>query len=162
MVKNILLVRHAQAEFPMVDKKDFERHLTTYGEKQATLLGMHINSLGIQFDAIYHSPAHRTVETARFIKSQLNYHLRLMDAEELYEATINLMRAFVNRIDPSFNSVIIVAHNPTIAELYAHYVLDMKDFSPATSALLSFDTEDWTLISGNMAVEVDYYYPGMR
>lgn len=162
MVKNLLLIRHAEAQFPTSEKRDFERDLTTNGEKQATLLGMHINKLGLQFDALYHSPAERTVQTAKGISRQLDYDLRLIESEELYEATSNLFKAFVNRLDALYGNVMIVAHNPAIAEVYAHYVMDIRDFSPATSALLSFEIDDWNLVSGHMATERDYYYPGMR
>ena len=55
-----------------------------------------------------------------------------------------------------------MAHNPVIAQVYAHYVLDLKVFSPATSALLSFGVDDWKLISVYMAEGKDYYYPDMR
>lgn len=123
---------------------------------------MHINKLGLQFDAIYHSLAQRTFETTIGITKQLDYDLRLIESEELYEATSNLFKAFVNRLDDQYQNVMIVAHNPAIAEVYAHYVMDIRDFSPATSAMLSFQINDWNLVSGHMATEEDYYYPGMR
>ena len=157
MVKKILLVRHAEAQFPTIDKRDFERDLTLNGEKQATLLGMHINKLSPQFDAVYHSPANRTIQTTNGILEQLDREVRLIESEELYEATSNLFKAFVNRIDSHYQNVIIVAHNPAIAEVYAHYVMDVKDFSPATAALLHFEVANWNLISGNQATEEDYY-----
>ena len=122
---------------------------------------MHINDLGLEFDVIYDSPAYRIVETWKKFWATKK-RPRLIKAEELYEATENLFNAFVNRIDRKFNNVIIVAHNPVIAQVYAHYALDLKDFSPATSALLSFGVDDWKLISVHMAEGKDYYYPDMR
>ena len=157
MVKIILLVRHAAAKFPTAEKKDFERKLTLNGIKQATLLGVHIADYDLSFDALYHSPSVRTIETSNYLLAQLPYPIRLMEAEELYEATTNLMRAFISRIDPKFNNVIIMAHNPTIAELFTYYVSDIRGFSPATAALLTFKVNNWQLISGNMASLVDYY-----
>ncbi len=162
MVKNILLIRHAEAQFPDSETKDFERHLTNNGEKQATLLGMHINDLSLEFDAVYFSPANRTIETKNILKSQLAYSPQELLAEELYEATINLMKAFIGRLDESFNNAMIVGHNPAIARLFTHFAFDVKDFTPATCALLSFEADSWAMLSANMGTEQDYYYPGMR
>lgn len=161
MVKNLLLIRHAEAEYPDSDKRDFERRLTENGSNQATILGEYIRDLPLKLDAIYMSPAHRTLMTAKAIVEQMDYSPRLMDAEELYEATENLMKAFVNRIDPLFNNVAIVAHNPSIAQLFAYLTMTVRDYSPATCAWVQLNTNDWKAVSGNMGSEQGYYYPGM-
>lgn len=161
MVKNLLLIRHAEAEFPDSDMRDFERKLTANGTNQATILGEYINNLPLKLDAIYISPAFRTLKTAQLITEQLNYTPRLMDAEELYDATENLMKAFVNRMDPQFQNVAIVGHNPSIAELFAYLTMTIQDYSPATSTWVELAINDWSAVSSNMGIEKDYYYPGM-
>lgn len=161
MVKNILLIRHAEAQQQTEAMRDFDRGLTTNGTNQATILGTHIDQLPVYLDAIYISPSLRTLMTSKLVVEQMNYTPRLMDAEELYEATENLMKAFVSRIDPMFNNVAIIAHNPAIAQIYAYLTMRVRDFYPATSAWLELAIDDWKLLSSNMASEKDYYYPGM-
>ncbi|MBO3697043.1 histidine phosphatase family protein [Roseivirga sp. E12] len=161
MVKNLFLIRHAEAEFPDSDKRDFDRRLTGNGMNQATILGEHIQKLPLKLDAIYLSPAIRTLMTGKLVVEQMDYTPRLMDAEELYEATQNLMRAFVNRIDPLFNNVAIIAHNPSIAQLFASLTMTVRDYSPATCTWIELPVDDWKAVASNMGIEKDYYYPGM-
>ncbi len=161
MVKNLLLIRHAEAEFPDSDKRDFERLLTSNGNNQATILGEHINKLPLKLDAIYISPAHRTLMTGKLIAEQMDYTPRLMDAEELYEATENLMKAFVSRMDPLFNNVAIIGHNPSMAQLFAYLTMTVRDYSPATCAWVELAVAEWTAVSSNTGSLKEYYYPGM-
>ncbi|OEK04433.1 SixA phosphatase family protein [Roseivirga misakiensis] len=161
MVKNILLIRHAEARFGSGDEKDFQRKLTKKGRSQSTILGEYVNGLPLRLDALYVSPAVRTLTTCKLLNEQLEYDPRIMDAEELYEATENLMKAFLRRIDPLFKSVAIVAHNPAIAHVYAYLTMNFRDFYPGTCAWLALNAEEWEHTSSNMAIEKDYYYPGM-
>lgn len=162
MVKNILLIRHAESGFGDSQTRDFDRVLSPKGINQATILGGYMNDLPLRLDAIYVSPAKRTMETCTLVTDQLEYSPRLMDAEELYEATENLMKAFLKRIDPMFKSVAIVAHNPAIAQLFAYLTMSVRDFSPGTSAWVELSIDDWKSISSNMGIEKAYYYPGMN
>ncbi|MFY0594498.1 SixA phosphatase family protein [Roseivirga sp.] len=161
MVKNILLIRHAEAGFGSSQEKDFQRKLTTKGRSQATILGEYVNALPLRLDAFYVSPATRTLTTCALVNEQLEYEPRIMDAEELYEATENLMKAFLKRIDPLFKTIAIVAHNPAIAQVYSYLTMDFKDFYPGTCAWLELTVDDWKHTSSNVGIEKDYYYPGM-
>jgi len=162
MVKNLLLIRHAEAGFGSGEERDFDRTLTAKGKSQATILGEYVNEIPLRLDAIYVSPAIRTLTTCNLLNEQLAYEPRVMDAEELYDATENLMKAFMKRIDPLFKSVAIVAHNPAIAQIYAYLTMDVKDFYPSTCAWVQLGIDDWQAVSSNMGVEKDYYYPGMN
>lgn len=160
MVRNLLLIRHAEAEFPTEKKRDFERSLTTNGQNQGIILSTYIKDLPFGLDAIYHSPAKRTLETSRLIVDALDKVPRFMDAEELYEATGNLMKAFINRLDDNFKNVAIVAHNPGIAELHGYLTRKFEPYVPATCAWLECDFESWSHLSENTASQKDLYYPG--
>lgn len=162
MVKNILLIRHAESGFGESQTRDFDRVLSANGIKQATILGEYMNEIPLRLDAIYVSPAKRTMETCQLAMDQIDYSPRVMDAEELYEATENLMKAFLKHIDPMFKAVAIVAHNPAIAQLFTYLTMDVKDFSPGTCAWLELSIDDWSAVSSNMGVEKGYYYPGMN
>lgn len=79
-----------------------------------------------------------------------------MDAEELYEATGNLMRAFVNRMDDNFKNVAIVAHNPGIAELHNYLTRKFESYSPSTCSWLEGEFESWSHITENSFTERDF------
>lgn len=160
MVRNLLLIRHAEAEFPSERKRDFDRALTQNGQNQAIILGTYVKDLPFDIDAVYHSPSQRTLETSRFIMDALNRAPRLMDAEELYEATGNLMKAFVNRLDDNFQNIAIVAHNPGISDLYTFLTHKFEQYVPSTCAWLICESDSWSHLSENSAQEKDFYYPG--
>ncbi|MBO6659868.1 MAG: histidine phosphatase family protein [Roseivirga sp.] len=160
MVRNLLLIRHAEAEFPSERKRDFDRNLTTNGQNQGIILASYLKELPFELDAIYHSPSKRTLQTSQFILDTLNKVPRMMDAEELYEATGNLMRAFVNRMDDNFKNVAIVAHNPGIAELHNYLTRKFESYSPSTCSWLEGEFESWSHITENSFTERDFYYPG--
>ncbi len=160
MVRNLLLIRHAEAEFPSERQRDFDRVLTKNGRNQGIILGSYIKKLPFELDAIYHSPSARTLETSQLICDALSTKPRLMDAEELYEATGNLMKAFINRLDDNFENIAIVAHNPGIADLYNYLTRNFESYVPSTCTWLTCEFESWTHLSENSALEKDYYYPG--
>lgn len=160
MVRNLLLIRHAEADFPSERKRDFDRDLSPNGNNQAIILGSYVKDLPFQLDAIYHSPSNRTLSTSLAIVNALEVKPRLMDAEELYEATGNLMRAFINRMDDNFNNVAVVAHNPGISELFAYLTGKMEGFVPSSCGWLICESDSWSHLSGNSAIDKEFYYPG--
>lgn len=161
MVKNIFLIRHAEALLPETGQRDFDRRLSETGRKQSILLGEHLNSLGIPIQAIYTSPSFRTLETTLQLSTQLSQKPRVIEAEEYYSATEKLLLASISRLDDMFDSICVIAHNPAVAFVFQHYTGEYgRSFSPATCAWLQFELESWKMLSADTANLKDYYYPG--
>ena len=161
MVKNIFLIRHAEALYPESGQRDFDRRLSETGRKQAVLLGEHLNQLEVPIQAIYTSPSFRTLETTLQLTTQLAQKPRVIEAEELYSATEKLMLAAIARLDNLFDTVCVVAHNPAIAAAFEHLSGEYgRGFSPATSAWLQFPFDNWKALSADTGALHDFYYPG--
>lgn len=161
MVKNIFLIRHAEALLPETGQRDFDRRLTETGRKQALLLGEHVNGLGMPIQAIYTSPAFRTLETTLQLTSQLDQKPRLIESEEFYSATEKLMVASITRLDDMFDSVCVIAHNPAIAQAFEHFSGEFgRGYSPATCAWLQFEIDSWKHLIQGSGMLKDFYYPG--
>lgn len=161
MVKNIFLIRHAEALAADTGQRDFDRRLSETGRKQALILGEHIRSLNNPIQAIYTSPAFRTLETTLQLTSQLDHKPRVIEAEEYYSATTKLMLAAIARLDDLFDTVCVIAHNPATAYVFEHFTGGLgTSFSPATCAWLQFPFEHWKELSGDTAELKDFYYPG--
>jgi len=162
MVKNIFLIRHAEALLPESGQRDFDRRLSETGRKQTLLLGEHINDIGVPIQAIFTSPSIRTLETTLQLISQMEQKPRLIEAEEFYSATEKLLVAAICRIDDMFDSVCIIAHNPAISLVFEYFSQEYgRGYSPATSAWLQFEVESWKHLSGGLGQLKDFYYPGM-
>ena len=161
MVKNIFLIRHAEALFPETGQRDFDRRLSETGRKQAVLLGEHLNKLDMPLQAIYTSPSFRTLETTLQLSTQLEDKPRVIEAEEFYSATAKLMLAAIARLDDLFDSLCLVAHNPAIEAAFQYLSGENgRAFSPATCAWLQFPFESWKELSGDTGTLKDFYYPG--
>lgn len=161
MVKNIFLIRHAEALLPEPGQRDFDRRLTETGRKQALLLGEHLRNLEVSIQAIYSSPSFRTLETTLQLTTQLAEKPRLIEAEEFYAATEKLLIAAITRLDDLFESVCVVAHNPAAALVFEYFSGEYgRGYSPATCAWLQFELDSWNHISQGLAEVKDFYYPG--
>lgn len=163
MVKNLLLIRHADAQMPQRNERDFERKLSEKGRSESALLGEYLQKLPFKIDTIYTSPSVRTLQTCAEIIQQLEVSPRIISSEEYYEATRNVMMAAVNRVDNIFENVAILAHNPSISYLYEYLTGDSQGgFVTAGCAWLQVLADQWEQVSGGMAETKDYYYPGMN
>ena len=162
MVKNLLIIRHCEASLNSEINRDFDRPLTNKGKNQATVLGQWIDSLPLELDAFYVSPALRAIQTLRGVKEELSVTPRIMDAEEIYESTENVLKVVVNRFDNLFSNVALIGHNPSVAQLFAHLTFEIRDYDPGTCAWLQFNIDDWAALSQNSAELKEFYYPGMR
>lgn len=162
MVKNLLLIRHADAQMAERSERDFERRLSKKGISESALLGEYLSKLPFNIDTIYTSPSVRTLQTCAEIIQQLETSPRIISSEEYYEATKNVMMAAVNRIDNIFDNVAIIAHNPSITYLYEYISGNsVGGFITASCAWIQLSSKHWNEVSGGMAESKDYYYPGM-
>jgi len=152
-------MRHCQASPDSPTNSDFDRPLTSHGLKQAELVGDQIASFMLDLEAIYLSPSKRTMQTAKGVMEQLSYQPRLMDAEEIYEATENVLKAVVQRFDPNFDFVALLGHNPSISMLCNYLSNDPRSFTPGSMACIRFEVEDWKSIGQNSGSLVDFFQP---
>ena len=162
MVRNILLIRHAEAQFQSETNSDFDRKLSHNGENQAIMLGQYINQLPFTLNAVYTSPSKRTLQTVMHFIKPLEPKPRIMDAEELYEPTLNVLKAALARFDNQFENLAIVAHNPAMAGLFTHLCSEIRDYSPGTCAWLSIEADTWDEVTGGACELKDFYVPGME
>ena len=161
MVKNLILIRHADAMPQEKHQRDFQRLLSDYGQNQATLLADYLKSVEIEIDSIFLSPAERAKATAQIISKNLSSIPNEIITEEFYEATLNTMIASVNRLEEMHKNVVIVGHNPSIALLSEYLIGDQYlSFSTASCATIEFEFGDWSMAKKGSGLLKDFYYPG--
>lgn len=161
MVKNLLLVRHAEALLPEPDQRDFHRSLSEYGHKQATLLGEAIANLDVRWDAIYLSPSIRTKQTCLSVINCLPGKPKLVPAEEFYEATKNMIVASALRLDDLFQNIVIIGHNPSVSLLHEYLVEDQPiAFTTGSFSWIELQIESWSHVSKGVGLLKEHYYPG--
>ena len=115
-MRQLLLLRHGEAESAAPSSRDFERALTQWGRSEVIEAAAHIRRAGLTLDAALVSPARRTRETVELIHDAL--HIRRISYEpSLYLGGPDTLLQTVQRCDADSQTLLLVGHNPGISEL---------------------------------------------
>jgi phosphohistidine phosphatase len=108
----LYFLRHADAGDPMAwTADDAERPLSKKGRRQAKRLGRHLAALPVKPDAILTSPKVRASATAKIVGRALGRKPAPDDRLTIDFGTDALV-ALAADIDPGFESVLLVGHDP--------------------------------------------------
>jgi phosphohistidine phosphatase len=119
-MRELILMRHAEAAPISTAANDFARKLTTLGVQSATEAAQRLLRLYGAPDFILHSPAVRTSETAATVSTTLQLATSLMQADpRLYLATPEAMLERIAAVPDTAERLLVIAHNPTVSELAA-------------------------------------------
>lgn len=145
-MKHLYLLRHAKSGYDDNARRDFDRPLTTCGERAVPAVGMQLKSQGVTLDLMIASPAKRTVDTAILISEQLEYdRKKIVYDPHIYEANVPHLLMVAHEIDDAHESVMMVGHNPGFTDfcnfLCGGFVL--QDMSPATVIHVQADIDAW-------------------
>jgi phosphohistidine phosphatase len=114
----VVLLRHAHADWPLYSGLDINRPLTPRGEEDARAAAHAIRAAGFTPALLLVSPALRTRQTAELVAREFVMsadQLRFIDA--LYNARAAQMETALRKAARQSSSLLMVAHNPGISEL---------------------------------------------
>lgn len=144
--RQLVLIRHAQAESQESGGADFERPLTAEGERVSTALGEFLAARAdFRPQRICCSPAVRAWTTAQLIAGPL--HLasgQVVEEPRIYDATPGDLVSLVQGLGPDHDFVVVVGHNPALSRL-ADWLLGgskIDEMPPAAVAWLEI-SEGW-------------------
>jgi phosphohistidine phosphatase len=161
MVRDLILVRHAEAVDGMTGVKDIERELTSKGYRDAPRIGRYLYEQGFFPDMMLSSTAQRARATAELLAEQLKYELdHIGFHEDLYNASVRTLLNIVNEGKSNWNKMILVGHNPAISYL-SEYLTggDTGNMVPAAFVHLQFELDDWAQVSAQTGVCISYKTP---
>jgi phosphohistidine phosphatase len=115
--RTLILVRHAKSSWDDPGLEDFDRPLNSKGRHSAKRLGLYLRKTHETYpEIIFSSPSVRTRETLELIQQApwatdvpVEFDRQLFGSDDYLN--------FVNQIDPRFNRVMLVGHNPAIGNL---------------------------------------------
>jgi phosphohistidine phosphatase len=117
----LLLLRHAKA-IPYAGRDDYLRTLTERGRADAALIGAYIARHAPEPDLLIHSGAARTRETADIVLRGLPAGIEVSTEPDIYEASRVSLTQLVQELPDDSATVMIVGHNPALAEVARHLV----------------------------------------
>ena len=146
-MKTLTLLRHAKSSWKDQNLTDRERPLNKRGKRDAPVMGNRMFKAGIRPSLIVSSPAVRAWKTARIVARELNYPLEFLQRDDnLYLASLDDLIDVVAAQDQSFNSLMLVAHNPGMTD-FANYLSPGLTNNLPTAGVVSvlIDGDDWLL-----------------
>ncbi len=148
--QQVVLVRHAHAEWPAFSGLDFDRPLTPQGLGDARTTAAAIRDAGHRPGLLLTSPAKRTRQTAEIIATTLGVpSTAIRDVDALYNASREILDAELRQALAAVPAVLLVAHNPGISELARALSGD--------AAFTGFRPAQWLHVSGSRLEAVPDY-----
>jgi phosphohistidine phosphatase len=132
--RQVILVRHAHAEWPDYGGRDFDRPLTARGESDAQSTARAIRTAGHQPALVLASPALRTRQTAVAIATELHLAYSAVHfIDTLYNADADTLATELRKAPAAHSLVLLVVHNPGISELGQRLAKErtIRNFKPA-------------------------------
>jgi phosphohistidine phosphatase len=132
------VLRHTKSSWSDGDLSDYDRPLAPRGLRDGKRLARYIAEQNLRPDVVLCSSARRAQETLAQIAHSLGTPIiRMLD--ELYGADVADVITLVHALDNECTTVLIIGHNPCIAELAQ---TDEK-FPTGALATLRWDAESW-------------------
>jgi phosphohistidine phosphatase len=115
-VKTLLLLRHAKSSWAEPDLADHDRPLARRGQEAARRIAEHLRDMSVRPQLVLCSSARRAVDTLAPSRRVLEEaEVRIEDW--LYGASARRVLTQLREIDPRFDCVMVVGHNPTLEDL---------------------------------------------
>jgi phosphohistidine phosphatase len=119
-MKQLILLRHAEAQAQRPGLSDFDRALTGHGRTQALDAAECLKRAAVRFDLFLVSPAVRARETALIVAAQLDFDDELLYDQLLFDGEAPTLLQPLQRCDARAGAVLMVGHNPTLSALARH------------------------------------------
>jgi phosphohistidine phosphatase len=159
--KRLCLLRHAHAADAGA-LGDHERVLSGQGEREAEAVGAHMAALHLFPQFILSSSSVRTLQTMRTVASALLYkegHKMSSRCDRaLYLASAGELLREIEGVDDNFGTLLVVAHNPGIAELAAYLGANASSFPPGALAVFNVNAL-WSGTGPETAEFVEMFVP---
>ena len=116
-MKHLFLLRHAKSSWDDPDLGDHDRPLAPRGVRATALLSDYMSSAPVAPSLVLCSSALRTRQTLDGIRDALDPAVVVHTERELYAASAEDLLQRVRALDDDIDSVMLVGHNPDIAQL---------------------------------------------
>jgi len=143
-MKTLYLLRHAKSSWGDTSLPDREWPLEARGERDAAKMSKRWSHQHEKPDLIMSSPAARALATAKLIAQGMGYKPRNIAVNDLlYAATEDALIAIIEALDDKLDRVMLVGHNPGLAELAHHFDTGITHMPICAFAEFRFEAKSW-------------------
>ncbi len=157
-MKNLVLIRHAQAENGTDELSDFDRALTNSGKTNAVKMARLLNETGIIPQTFISSSALRALTTATIFTSNLN----LQEPEttfKIYEANVPALLQVITAVKNTVETIALVGHNPGLSNLLYHLTGKIITLPTCAFAIIELEVDNWSEVSIGTGKLIHYSFP---
>jgi len=161
-MKTLFIYRHAKSSWSDTTLNDYDRPLNKRGKHDALLMAEFLAKEGFAPDFILCSGAKRTRHTLKPLIKALNLpKKKIYYTDTIYEASLGDLFEAIGSVDNSFESLLIVAHNPSLGFLLDHLVIDhgVENIVTGGFATLLFPIDKWSDIAKTKGKLLSFEYP---
>jgi len=152
-MRRLMLLRHAKSDWSAPGARDRDRPLSPRGREAAPKMGAYMARHALVPDLIVASPATRVAETLEHLLPAFRQAPKIRRDDRLYETGANTLLDVIKEAPKSAHSLLLVGHNPGIAELAALLMASgdvearqqlIEKFPTAALAVIDFPLDDWS------------------
>jgi phosphohistidine phosphatase len=152
-MRRLMLLRHAKSDWSTPGQRDQDRPLNGRGREAAPKMGAYMVRHALIPDLIVVSTAKRAVETLDLLLPAFDKEPRVASEPAIYEAGPNALLGVIKQTARSVHSLLIVGHNPGLAEVAALLIASgevearqrlIEKFPTAGLAVIDFALDDWS------------------
>lgn len=142
-MKVLYLLRHAKASETDASVTDFERPLTDVGRDEAERIGRWLVKSHARISLVVSSAAFRARETAEIVLRTASLDVQPFLDARIYEASLDTLVKVVNELPDDKGSVILVGHNPGMAELLSFLSRTPRQMPTCALAQILVNCSKW-------------------
>lgn len=116
-IKTVYFVRHAKAENHDLNQPDFNRSLIEKGTMHAEKMSAFVKTFKFAPEFIFSSPAQRARQTSGIFLDTLGMGKSIQFVDTFYPGSSTAYVEFLQKLDDSLKTIMIVAHNPALEEV---------------------------------------------
>lgn len=146
MQRQLIVLRHGEAESSSSKMPDRERPLTNAGERSLIELAERFKDHDISPTYFLTSSAVRAISSTRLLSCGLDIDLAIDSRDDLYLADYLRLLEQITTIPDSFKSLCLVGHNPGLSDLVYALTGKYSDLKPAEAKVIGFDTSWFDLV----------------
>ena len=155
---NLYIMRHSKSSRNECNINDFERPLSSRGEKDIKLIIEFLKKKKIAFDLAYISSSKRTKQTFKILKNSI-YCKKIIYSKKFYLCNENFIFYKVKNTKKKYKNILIINHEPCCKNLVLKLTKKNKlsfvnkKFRTSAIAKLVFNIKNWVNLknaSGNL------------
>jgi phosphohistidine phosphatase len=149
----LMLLRHAKSDWSRASLGDHERRLNARGRKAAPKVGAYMARHALLPDLVVASTATRARDTLDLVLAAFKHVPKVAHDARLYEAEAGALLDVLKETPRGTQSLLLVGHNPGLAELAALLIAAgnaearahlAAKFPTAALAVIDFKLDDWS------------------